>query len=105
MNTKILSKREFGNSVQTTIQIGKNDKSKISLDEVSQIIDRFKQGGARILVRALNIERWQTLKGFDEEFDSESFVEYYANKVEEEAIEKFTEFPQIQISVIKIKKN
>ena len=62
MNTKILSKREFGNSVQTTIQIGKNDKSQISLDEVSQIINRFKSGGAKILVRALNVERWSTRK-------------------------------------------
>jgi hypothetical protein len=105
MNTKILSKREFGNSVQTTIQLNKNDKSNISIDEIGQIINRFKQGGARILVRALNIERWMTIKGFDEEFDEESFVEYYANKITEEAIEKFTEFPQIQISVIKIKKN
>ncbi len=105
MNTKILSKREFGNSVQTTIQIGKNDKSKISLDEVGQIIDRFKSGGAKILVRGLNIERWSTLKGFNEEFDDESFINYYVNKVEEAAVEIFIEFSQIQISVIKIKKN
>jgi hypothetical protein len=105
MNTKVLSKKEFGNSVQTTIQLNKNDKSNISIDEIGQIINRFKQGGARILVRALNIERWMTIKGFDEEFDEESFVEYYANKVEEEAVEKFTSFPQVQISVIKIKNN
>ncbi len=33
MNTKIVSKRYFGASIQTTIKIGKNDKSKTSLDE------------------------------------------------------------------------
>jgi len=42
-----------------------------------------------------------TLKGLNEEFDAESFVDYYKNKVEEEAVEKFTEFSQLQISVIK----
>ena len=105
MNTKILSKREFGTSVQTTIQIGKNDKSQITLDEVSQIINRFKSGGAKILVRALNVERWSTLKGFDVDLNAEEFIDYYANKVEESAVEKFTSFSQIQISVIKIKNN
>ena len=105
MNSKVLSKKEFANSVQTTIQISKNDKSNIQTEDIGAIIDRFNNGGAKIMVRALNIERWMTLKGFDEDFDAESFIDYYRNKVEEEAVEKFTEFPQVQISVIKIKNN
>ena len=105
MNSKVLSKKEFANSVQTTIQISKNDKSNIQTEDIGAIIDRFNKGGAKIMVRALNIERWMTLKGFDEDFDAESFIDYYRNKVEEEAVEKFTEFPQVQISVIKIKNN
>ena len=101
MEKKILSKREFSNSVQTTIQLHNKDRSKITTDEVKNIVDRFQRGGAKILVRGLNIERWMTLKGLNEEFDAESFVDYYKNKVEEEAVEKFTEFSQLQISVIK----
>jgi hypothetical protein len=101
MEKKILSKREFANSVQTTIQLHNKDRSKITTDEVKKIVDRFQRGGAKILVRGVNIERWMTLKGWNEDFDAESFVYYYKNKVEEEAVEKFTEFSQLQISVIK----
>lgn len=103
MISKVLSKKEFEKSVQTTIQLSNEDKSFITTDEIGAIIDRFTRGGAKILVRGLNIERWQTLKGFDEEFDAESFIDYYKNKVEESAVDKFTEFAQVQISVIKKK--
>ena len=56
MNSKVLSKKEFANSVQTTIQISKNDKSNIQTEDIGAIIDRFNNGGAKIMVRALNIE-------------------------------------------------
>ena len=55
------------------------------------------------MVRALNIERWMTLKGMNEDFDPESFIDYYVNKVREEDVEKFTEFKQVQITVFKLK--
>jgi len=103
MDKKVLSKKEFADSVQTTIQLSNRDKSNITLDEIQQIIDRFQGGGAQIMVRGLNIERWQTLKGFNEEFNGAELEEYYASKVEESAVEKFTQFPQVQISVIKPK--
>ena len=56
------------------------------------------------MVRALGIERWMTLKGLDEEFDPESLVEYYSNKVKEEDLEKFINYKQVQLTVFK-KKN
>ena len=101
MDKKVLSKKEFADSVQTTIQLSNRDKSNITLDEIQQIIDRFQGGGAQIMVRGLNIERWQTLKGMNEEFDPESFIDYYVNKVKEADVEKFTEFFQVQITVFK----
>ena len=101
MEKKVLSKREFANSVQTTIQLSNRNKSKITTDEVKQIVDRFQRGGSRIIVRGLNVERWLTLKGLNDEFDAETFLDYYKNKVSEDAVEKFTEFFQLQISVIK----
>ena len=55
------------------------------------------------MVRALGIERWMTLKGFNDEFDADSFEDYFRNKVEEEDLEKFTKFKQLQISVIRNK--
>ena len=46
-----------------------------------------------------------TLKGMNEEFDPESFVDYYVNKVREEDVHKFTEFKQVQVTVFKKKRN
>jgi capsule polysaccharide export protein KpsE/RkpR len=55
------------------------------------------------MVRALNIERWCTLKGMNEEFSAEDFINYYVNKVKEADVDKFTEFMQVQITVFKPK--
>ena len=104
MDKKILSKRDVGDGVQTTIQLSNRDKSDITTDEIAEIVNRLSTGGSKIMVRALNIERWQTLKGMNEEFDPESFVDYYVNKVREEDVQKFTEFKQVQITVFKLKR-
>ena len=104
MNKKILSKRDVGDGIQTTIQLSNTDKSNITTEEIGEIVNKFSTGGNKIMVRALNIERWQTLKGMNEEFDPESFVDYYVNKIREEDVEKYTEFFQVQITVFK-KKN
>ena len=104
MEKKILSKRDVGDGIQTTIQLSNTDKSKITTAEIGEIVNKFSTGGNKILVRGLNIERWQTIKGMQEEFDPESFIDYYVNKVKEADVEKFTEFYQVQITVFK-KKN
>ena len=103
MEKKILSKRDVGDGIQTTIQLSNTDKSKITTAEIGEIVNKFSTGGNKILVRALNIERWQTIKGMQEEFDPESFIDYYVNKVKESDVEKFTEFYQVQITVFKKK--
>ena len=104
MEKKILSKRDVGDGIQTTIQLSNTDKSKITTEEIGEIVNKFSTGGNKILVRGLNIERWQTIKGMQEEFDPESFIDYYVNKIREEDVHKFTEFFQVQITVFK-KKN
>ena len=104
MDKKILSKKQLNDGVQTTIQLSNRDKSNITTDEIKEIINHMAVGGTKITVRALNIERWQTLKGFDTEFDAESFVDYYRNKIAEADVEKFTEFKQVQLTVFKLKK-
>ena len=83
MDKKILSKRDVGDGVQTTIQLSNTDKSKITTEEIGEIVNKFSTGGNKILVRGLNIERWQTIKGMQEEFDPESFIDYYVNKFRE----------------------
>ena len=104
MEKKILSKRDVGDGIQTTIQLSNSDKSDITTEEIAEIVNRFSTGGKKIMVRALNIERWMTLKGMNEEFDPESFIDYYVNKVREEDVENFTEFAQVQITVFKLKR-
>ena len=103
MNKKILSKRDVGDGIQTTIQLSNTDKSNITTEEIGEIVNKFSTGGNKIMVRALNIERWMTIKGMNEEFDPESFIDYYVNKVKEADVEKFTEFMQVQITVFKRK--
>ncbi len=105
MNKKILSKRDVGDGIQTTIQLSNTDKSNITTEEIGEIVNKFSTGGNKIMVRALNIERWMTIKGMNEEFDPESFIDYYVNKVKEADVEKFTEFMQVQITVFKRKRN
>ena len=104
MDKKILSKRDVGDGVQTTIQLSNRDKSDITTDEVAEIVNRLSTGGSKVMVRALNIERWCTLKGMNEDFDPESFVDYYVNKVREQDVDKFTNFKQVQITVFKLKR-
>ncbi len=104
MEKKILSKRDVGDGIQTTIQLSNTDKSKITTEEIGQIVNKFSTGGNKIMVRGLNIERWMTVKGLNEDFDPESLIDYYVNKVKEADVEKFTEFFQVQITVFK-KKN
>ena len=104
MEKKILSKRDVGDGVQTTIQLSNKDKSDITTDEVAEIVNKLSTGGSKVMVRALNIERWMTLKGMNEDFDPETFIDYYVNKIREEDVQKFTEFSQIQITVFKLKR-
>jgi len=104
MEKKILSKRDVGDGIQTTIQLSNKDKSSITVEEIGHIVNQFSTGGKKIMVRALGIERWMTIKGLDEEFDAESLVEYYVNKVREEDVEKFTQYKQVQITVFKLKR-
>ena len=103
MEKKILSKRDIGDGIQTTIQLSNSDKSNITTDEISEIVNRFSTGGNRIMVRALKIARWMTLKAMNEEFNAEDFIDYYVNKVKEADVDKFTEFMQVQITVFKPK--
>ena len=105
MEKKILSKRDVGDGIQTTIQLSNSDKSNITTEEIGHIVNQFSTGGKKIMVRGLNIERWMTVKGMNEDFDPESFIDYYVNKIKEEDVEKFTEFSQIQITVFKLKRD
>ena len=103
MNTKIISKKDLGDTIQTTIHLSNNDKSFITTEEVRQIANRFTSAKSKCMIRALNIERWMTLKTMNDDFDDEAFDDYYRNKVKEADVHKFTTFAQIQLTVFKKK--
>ena len=48
MEKKILSKRDVGDGVQTTIQLSNSDKSNITTDEIGQIVNQFSTGVKRL---------------------------------------------------------
>ena len=80
MEKKVLNKRDLGDATQTTIQLFNTDKSNITIEEVTAIIERFSTGGSKIMVRGLNIERMSTLKSMDGEWDPKAFVDYYKSQ-------------------------
>ena len=41
MDKKILSKRDVGDGIQTTIQLSNRDKSNITADEIAEIVNKF----------------------------------------------------------------
>ena len=48
MNKKILSKRDVGDGIQTTIQLSNIDKSNITTEEIGQIVNQFSTGGKKL---------------------------------------------------------
>ena len=46
MEKKILSKRDVGDGVQTTIQLSNKDKSDITTDEVAEIVNKLSTNGS-----------------------------------------------------------
>ena len=102
---KVLDQKQFVGSKQTTIQMYNDDGGSITTSDINNIIQRFEGTGRKILVRGLNIERWCSLKGFNDEFNAETFIDYYSNKVKESEVEKFTTFKQLQISVLTANRN
>jgi hypothetical protein len=103
MESKVLSKKNVGDLVQTSIQLSNKDKSFITSEEIKKIVTKFETGGSKLVVRALNIERWMTLKTLNGEFDDEALDDYYRNKVKESDVVNFTTFAQVQITVFKKK--
>jgi len=107
-NKQVLQNEKFKNSTKTTVQINKSNKTQMDVDDVSEIVKgleavaKKKGEKIKIMVRALLIDKWITLKGYDQELDLMDFDEYYDNKVADKS--KFEKFIQLQISVAKLNK-
>ena len=62
-----------------------------------ETVAKQKKEKVKVMARALLINKWITLKGYDEDLDFMEFEEYYENKVANPS--KFHKFIQLQISV------
>ena len=83
----------------------KTNKTQMDVSDVSEIVNGLqavanKKGEkVKIMVRALLVDKWITLKGYDQELDLMDFDEYYENKVADPS--KFEKFIQLQVSIAK----
>jgi hypothetical protein len=104
-NKQVLQNEKFKNSTKTTVQINKTNKTQMEVSDVSEIVKGLqavanKKGEkVKIMVRALLVDKWITLKGYDQELDLMDFGEYYENKVADSS--KFDKFIQLQVSIAK----
>jgi hypothetical protein len=90
---------------RTTYQYFRKN-GQIDVPEVKKIVDRLERKAVekgediKIAVRGLNVEKWNTLKGYDSELNIQDFADYYRNRVEDPS--KFEMFNQLQITIMKV---
>ena len=100
----ITETKNFANVTETTMQISRANGRGIDVDEFENIYAGLRQKtNSKLVVRALNGQRWFTFKGYsDDELNIDSFEDYYKNKVSETG--KFENFSIIQITSLKSNK-
>ena len=104
-NKQVLENTKLKNSAKTTVQISKSNKTEMDVKDVEDLVNgletvaKQKKEKVKIMVRALLIDKWITLKGYDQELDLMDLDEYYDNKVEDSS--KCDKFIQLQVSVAK----
>jgi capsule polysaccharide export protein KpsE/RkpR len=106
---EVRNKKEFPDGTQTTLQFSrKNKNEQIDVDEMKKVLESLNKkandegDNLKIMIRALNIDKWYTFKGFDTDLEVEEFEDYFKDKVKNG--EKFEKFSQMQITTFKTKK-
>ena len=99
----ITETKNFSNVTETTMQISRSNGKGIDVNEFEKIYAGIRQGtDSKLVVRALNGQRWFTFKGYgDDDLNIDSFENYYQNKVSETG--KFENFSIVQITSLKPK--
>ena len=98
---KVTENINFRDSEQKTFSIYKKNKKQISPAELRLLITKLQVENTKVRVRGLGIDRWHSLKGFEDNGNIEEDEEYYEGKVRE--VGKFADFSQIQITILKLK--
>jgi hypothetical protein len=69
---------------RTTYQYYYNNGRQIDIPKLRRIVENLESSGEdKIVVRGLNADKWNTLKGYDSELNVQDFEDYYRNRVED----------------------
>jgi hypothetical protein len=97
----VRSIKDHRDGEEKVIQLHRTDKkTKISVADIRDLVAGIEKQNpkGRFMIRALNIEKFHTFKGYDGPLNIESFEEYLSNKVHD--VSKFSMFSQIQIYIL-----
>ena len=97
--TTLLKQVKVGKATKTSYQVTK--KGNIKVNEIKAILATLTKGNTdtKIMIRGLNADKWNTLKGYSTDLNIADFEDYYQNKVSDTS--KFDYFTQLEISVFK----
>ena len=104
-NKQILKTVKIGKVQQTTVQMSRNDKKMLSMDEIAEISKSIqtqadkKNEKIKIMIRGLNIDKWYTLKSFHSDLNADEVDDYLEGLVHD--THKFKYFFQIHLTVYK----
>ena len=97
-NTKLIGTKKIGKATKKSYQVTKKENFKTK--DIKDILATVSKHGpnAKIMIRALNADKWNTLKGFSTDLNIEDFEDYYKNKVSHTS--KFEYFTQVEVSIL-----
>ena len=99
--TKLFEKDRPRNKKDTVVKLFRKDKKMIENDEVSDILKELQKknkGNVQIMIRARNIQRMTTLKGFEDNALIDRDNDYY-NGYNDDG--KFSEYFYLEITLRK----
>ena len=102
---KVIKTIQVGRVKQTTVQMSRHDKQLINMIQVASITKSIqkqadkKNENIKLMVRALNADKWYTIKNMNSDLNEDEFEEYM-NQFMDNTV-KFKDFFQLHITVYK----
>jgi len=103
---EVIDELKIGETTRSNVLVTLDgNKYDLDVEDVKTILKGLESNSKKnnedikVLIRGLNPHQWFTLKGYDQDFDSEAVEEYYSADVKNPA--KFEKFKQLQVTIIK----
>ena len=94
--------KNLGGATMSTFQIYKKNKTEIDHSDIEKLVlslEAKAPKGTKIRVRALNIDRWSTLKGFEDDIDLQNEEDYLDGRAKDTT--KFLKAFQLEVVLLK----